>query len=352
MARQFASLDHLSEGRAAWNVVTSWDAFTGENFRRGGFLAQEDRYERAREFLQTARELWDSWDEDAVVADQGAGTFLVDPGQGAFAHHGAQFDIDGRLRRAPLAAGPAGHLPGRRLRRRPRVRRRHRRTASSPGTGRIEAGQALLPGREGTHGPLRPFARRAQDPPRGHLRARGQRGGRHRTGRCHPWPAGERGDGHPLPGAGVEPRPLRLRPRRSAAGRGSGPVRADMVQGPGQHQRRPAADRPPVAGPGRGQGPVHPRADDRGHQPAIVHRHARAGGRPRSRPRWARRAADGFILIPHITPGGLDRFADTVVPILQERGSFRAEYEGPTLRDHLGLQPARTPERHLAGRSS
>src|SRR5580700_10250683 len=68
VARQFATLDHLSEGRAAWNVVTSWDAFTGENFRRGGYLAQEDRYDRAREFLTTARELWDSWDEGAVVA--------------------------------------------------------------------------------------------------------------------------------------------------------------------------------------------------------------------------------------------------------------------------------------------
>ena len=46
---------------------------------------------------------------------------------------------------------------------------------------------------------------------------------------------------------------------------------------------------------------------------------------------------DGFILVPHITPGGLDRFADEVVPLLQERGSFRTEYEGTTLRDHLGL---------------
>ena len=73
VARQFASLDHLSGGRAAWNVVTSWDAFTGENFRRGGFLAQDDRYARAEEFLQTARELWDSWDDDAIVADPAAG---------------------------------------------------------------------------------------------------------------------------------------------------------------------------------------------------------------------------------------------------------------------------------------
>lgn len=48
-------------------------------------------------------------------------------------------------------------------------------------------------------------------------------------------------------------------------------------------------------------------------------------------------AADGFILVPHITPGGLDVFADTVVPLLQERGVFRSEYEGSTLRDHLGI---------------
>ncbi len=51
VARQFASLDHLSDGRAAWNVVTSWDAFTGENFRRGGFLAEDQRYSRAESFL-------------------------------------------------------------------------------------------------------------------------------------------------------------------------------------------------------------------------------------------------------------------------------------------------------------
>ncbi|HEY3753259.1 MAG TPA: F420-dependent methylene-tetrahydromethanopterin reductase, partial [Pseudonocardiaceae bacterium] len=50
-------------------------------------------------------------------------------------------------------------------------------------------------------------------------------------------------------------------------------------------------------------------------------------------------ASDGFILVPHLTPGGLDDFADQVVPLLQERGVFRAEYEGSTLREHLGLGP-------------
>ena len=72
LARQFATLDHLSNGRAAWNAVTSPDAFTGENFRRGGFLDRDDRYGRAAEFVEVARQLWDTWADDAVVADADA----------------------------------------------------------------------------------------------------------------------------------------------------------------------------------------------------------------------------------------------------------------------------------------
>ena len=53
-------------------------------------------------------------------------------------------------------------------------------------------------------------------------------------------------------------------------------------------------------------------------------------------------ASDGFILVPHITPGGLEPFVDEVVPLLQERGVFRADYTGATLRDHLDL-PAAAP---------
>ena len=61
LARQLATLDHLSAGRAAWNVVTSSDDFHGANFRRGGYLAYPDRYERAREVVEAARALWDAW---------------------------------------------------------------------------------------------------------------------------------------------------------------------------------------------------------------------------------------------------------------------------------------------------
>jgi alkanesulfonate monooxygenase SsuD/methylene tetrahydromethanopterin reductase-like flavin-dependent oxidoreductase (luciferase family) len=56
-------------------------------------------------------------------------------------------------------------------------------------------------------------------------------------------------------------------------------------------------------------------------------------------------ASDGFILVPHITPSGLDPFVDRVVPLLQERNVFRADYTGTTLRDHLGLAPLAAPGR-------
>ena len=104
LARRLASLDHLSGGRAAWNVVTSSDAFTGENFRRGGYLDRADRYTRAAEFVATARELWDSWTPDGVSRGP--------------SRTGATLRHRGRVHRAALPAGAPGRHPGRGLRRR------------------------------------------------------------------------------------------------------------------------------------------------------------------------------------------------------------------------------------------
>ena len=96
-----------------------------------------------------------------------------------------------------------------------------------------------------------------------------------------------------------------------------------------------------------------PRADDRGHRPPVVRRLARHGRRGDRNAFVAGDASDGFILVPHITPGGLDEFADKVVPLLQERGVFRSEYEGTTLRDHLGLRRhARETAHPIAARPS
>ena len=63
-------------------------------------------------------------------------------------------------------------------------------------------------------------------------------------------------------------------------------------------------------------------------------------------------AADGYILVPHITPGGLTPFVDKVIPLLQERGVFRADYTGNTLRDHLGLNPLGRPRATAATRAA
>ena len=125
VARQFATLDQLSDGRAGWNIVTSSDAFTGANFRRGGFLDHADRYQRAEEFLTVAREFWDSWASDAVLADVDAGIYL-DPDRVAVVdHHGPQFDVRGVRDAARWAAGSSGAAAGRRLRRRPRFGARY-----------------------------------------------------------------------------------------------------------------------------------------------------------------------------------------------------------------------------------
>src|SRR6185369_4185840 len=106
LARQFATLDHLSNGRAAWNAVTSPDAFTGENFRRGGFLDREMRYDRAGEFITAARALWDSWADDAVRADAEGGVFVADSSIATFHHGGEEFSIRGEF---DVPRGPQGY---------------------------------------------------------------------------------------------------------------------------------------------------------------------------------------------------------------------------------------------------
>lgn len=117
LARQFATLDQLSGGRAAWNVVTSFDAFTGQNFRRGGYLDRAQRYERAEETVALVRQLWDSWRSDDIVADKASGRFLARPDAGEFAFHGSHFDVNGRF---TVPRSPQG----RRLFCRPGCRRR------------------------------------------------------------------------------------------------------------------------------------------------------------------------------------------------------------------------------------
>ena len=76
VARRFASLDHISAGRAGWNIVTTGNPETAFNFGRDEHLEHADRYARAREFHDVVAGLWDSWTDDAFVRDVESGVFF------------------------------------------------------------------------------------------------------------------------------------------------------------------------------------------------------------------------------------------------------------------------------------
>jgi FMN-dependent oxidoreductase (nitrilotriacetate monooxygenase family) len=340
VARQFASLDHLSGGRAAWNVVTSWDAFTGENFRRGGFLPQDQRYERARTFLHTTWELFDSWRGDEIVADQESGIFLADPQAGAFEHADAHFRIAGQFNvpRSPqgrpviFQAGDSDE--GREF------------AASSADAifsrhGTLADGQAFyadVKGRLGRHGrtsgqllilPAATFVLADTDDEAAELahevRLQQVSGATAIAFLEQLWNRDLSGwdpDG-PLPD--VDPEPGE---NTTARGRASVRMYRDPLATAREWRARAEAERLSI----------------RELIIAVTGRQSFIGS-PATIARDINHlvqsdASDGFILVPHITPGGLDEFAARVVPLLQERGVFRADYEGTTLRDHLGLGPA------------
>jgi FMN-dependent oxidoreductase (nitrilotriacetate monooxygenase family) len=339
VARQFASLDHLSGGRAAWNVVTSWDAFTGENFRRGGFLAQEDRYERARTFLQTAWDLFDSWPGDEIIADKESGVFQAGAKAGQFAHSDRFFDISGRFNvpRSPqgrpviFQAGDSDE--GREF------------AASSADAifsrhGTLAEGQAFyadVKGRLAKYGrtphqllvlPAAAFVLGDTDAEAAevarHVRRQQVSGPTAIAFLEQLWNrdlSGYDPDG-PLPD--IDPDPGE---NTTARGRASVRMHRDPLATAAQWRAKAEA----------GQLSVRELIIEVTGRQTFVGSPATIAGQINDLVQAD--ASDGFILVPYITPGGLDQFADTVVPLLQERGVFRTEYEGPTLRDHLGLEP-------------
>ncbi|MFD3583810.1 NtaA/DmoA family FMN-dependent monooxygenase [Streptomyces sp. NPDC058683] len=105
LARRFASLDHISGGRAGWNVVTSFDTGTSRNYGLDEHLDYATRYGRALEFVQVARGLWDSYEDDAFPADVARGVFLDTAKLHELNHEGEHFRIAGPLN---LSRSPQG----------------------------------------------------------------------------------------------------------------------------------------------------------------------------------------------------------------------------------------------------
>lgn len=337
VARQFASLDHLSAGRAGWNVVTSWDAFTGENFRRGGYLPEDQRYVRAKRFLATAAELFDSWRDGDVVADKASGVFVRDGGVGAFERHDEQFDISGRFTvpRSPqgrpviLQAGDSEE--GREF---------AAATADAIFTrhGTKEAGQAFyadVKGRLAQYGrehsdlvvlPAATFVLGDTDAEAQELadvvrrqQVSGQTAIKFLEQLWNRDLSSYDPDG-PLP----EVDPV-VGENTIARGRASVRMYRDPLATAKQWRELAEAKNLSI-------------------RELMIETTARQNfiGSPSTvadamKDLVQSDACDGFILVPHVTPGGLDRFADKVVPLLQDRGVFRTDYTGPTLRDHLGI---------------
>jgi alkanesulfonate monooxygenase len=106
IARKFASLDHLSGGRAAWNVVTTSYAEDALNFSHTEHVARELRYERAREAVDVVKGLWNSWGDDAFVQDKASGQYLDPRKVKALNHVGKHFSVRGPLN---VARTPQGH---------------------------------------------------------------------------------------------------------------------------------------------------------------------------------------------------------------------------------------------------
>jgi FMN-dependent oxidoreductase (nitrilotriacetate monooxygenase family) len=103
IARKYGSLDQISGGRAAWNVVTSWSDQEAWNFSMSKQLDYETRYERAHEFVEVVTGLWDSWDEDAFLLDKESGVFYDERKMHVLNHVGKHFSVRGPLsvRRSP-----------------------------------------------------------------------------------------------------------------------------------------------------------------------------------------------------------------------------------------------------------
>ena len=97
VARQFASLDHISGGRAGWNVVTSWLEGSAENYSKSNHLAHDTRYRQAGEYLDVVQGLWDSWEDDALVHDKQSGQFFDPAKLHALNHKGEFFQVKGPL---------------------------------------------------------------------------------------------------------------------------------------------------------------------------------------------------------------------------------------------------------------
>jgi FMN-dependent oxidoreductase (nitrilotriacetate monooxygenase family) len=329
LARQFASLDFISGGRAGWNIVTSWSAPAARNYGDENQVSHAERYARAEEFMQVAKGLWDSWADDAILDDRDSGRYAQPDHIHSIDHAGDFYKVAGPLN---IPRGPQGWPvlvqagssdTGRRFaaRHAEAVFTAHMEKATAQAfykdlkalagdVGRSADQIHILPGLSAMIGSTEAEAQRmAQalndlaDPEVGRKRLSGRFGGF---------------DFSHLP----LDEPLKPEdfpdPSTVEAARSRTELIVGLVRREGLTLRQLLSKLAGARGHFTFAGTPEQVAD-------LIEDWFTDG------------AADGFNLMPPLLPTMLDTFVDEVIPILQKRGLFRTEYEGETLRDLYGL---------------
>jgi FMN-dependent oxidoreductase (nitrilotriacetate monooxygenase family) len=339
LARRFASIDHISNGRAGWNIVTTAGDRAAQNFSRDDQPRHRDRYARAAEFVEVSMALWDSWEDDAAVGDKAGGIFADENRIHEVAHDGEFFRVRGPL---DVPRSPQGHPllvqagsseDGKAFAARyaeavftaqqtladgqafyTDLVARTRAAGRDPETIKILPG--IVPVIGGTEGEARALERELADHivPAYGLRQLSQMIEVDLTGAALDEPLPE------LPGEDeIEGAKSRFTLVVELARRENLTVRQLLGR----------------LGGGRG--------------------HRTFTGAPEQiadaiEDWFVNGAADGFNIMPPALPSTLETFVEHVVPELRRRGLFRTEYTGTTLRDHYGL--ARPENRFGAARAA
>jgi FMN-dependent oxidoreductase (nitrilotriacetate monooxygenase family) len=321
VARKFTSLDHLSNGRAGWNIVSSYSPHTALNFGLDEPRAHEDRYERAAEFVELSKRLWDSWDDDTFdYPDRAAGQFY-DPAKSHPLHFkGEHFASDGLLdfprpiQGYPVLVQAGNSDTGREFA--ARVAEMSYCSAQS-----LDVAQAFykdVKSRMAKYG-------RAEDqlkitPGLSVVVAESDQEAQDKFGELQALVdvSNVHFGGFDLSGYDVDG-PLPDLPYQSGEnGRGRFQQQLDLAWRENLSIRQLVLRFRVARGHLQAVGSVKTVAD--------------------TIEQWfVERGADGFNVVPPYLPGGFEDFTRLVVPELQRRGIFRTEYEGETFRENLGL---------------
>lgn len=328
VARMTASLDYLSGGRTAWNVVTGADTRAALNFSREKHWDNAKRYDYADEFVGVVKELWDSWEDEAFIRDKKSGVFVDESKVHAINHVGEHFSVAGPLN---VARPPQGQIPLLSAGTSERSQELGARFSSAIFTGEIliEEAKAFYAGIKSR---LDKYGREPGElsilpglvPLVGHTneeaRAKYEELSALLVTDYNLAPLSQR--------LGIDLTGLPL----------DGPL-PDLSRSshPGDKAKRLVA----LAQRASGHEDITVRelfhyfaATARGHL-LVVGDPVEVADQIET---WfVQEAADGFNICPPYMPGGLDLFVELVVPELQRRGLFRTEYEGSTFREHFGL---------------